>query len=90
MFFNRKADWRNLLKSCDYEVAAAALMHHLVGRSPTAELAAALERYFGSPGYEAALGVVAAEPDLILVFRESRPGGVYYRIVGGAVSENIG
>jgi hypothetical protein len=81
MFFNRKPDWRHLLKTCDHDVAASALMHYLAGHSPTPGLAAALEHYFHSPGYQSALAVVGANPELIMIFRESRPGGTYHQLV---------
>lgn len=80
MFFARKPNWRHLLKTCNHDIAAAALMHHLADHSPSPELAAALERYFQSPNYPSALAVVTADPELILIFRESRPGGAYHRL----------
>jgi hypothetical protein len=86
MFFNRKPDWRQALKTCDHAVASSALMHYLATHTPTPDLAAALEQYFATPGYPAALGVISAEPDLILLFRESRPGGIYHQLTGRAFS----
>jgi hypothetical protein len=79
MFFHRKPDWRHALKDCDHALAGSALMHYLSRNSPSRELAAALEVYFGNPSYHNALGVVEAEPELIMVFRECRPGGVFHR-----------
>jgi hypothetical protein len=84
MFFNRKPDWRHVLKTCDHDVAASALMHHLAHHPPTPELAAALEHYFATPGYPTALGVLAADPELILLFRESRPGGTYHQLISAS------
>jgi hypothetical protein len=80
MFFQRKADWRTVLKTCDHALASSALMHYLSEHRPTPELAAALETYFGNPSYDNALGVVSAEPETIMVFRECRPGGVYHQL----------
>ena len=78
MFFSRKPGWRSVLRQCDHDVAASGLMHYLSDHAPSAELAAALETYFAKPGYSSALGVVSANPETILVFRESRPGGTLF------------
>jgi hypothetical protein len=80
MLFRRKPHWRGLLERCDHDVAAAALMHYVTQRHPSEPLARALEHYFQNPTYYTALPVIAADPETILLFRESRPGGAYYRL----------
>jgi hypothetical protein len=80
MFFRRKPGWRRVLRQCDHDVAASGLMHYLADHAPSDALGAALEAYFTNPSYTNALAVVSAEPETIMVFRESRPGGTLFRL----------
>ncbi|HZZ42818.1 MAG TPA: hypothetical protein VFE58_07760 [Tepidisphaeraceae bacterium] len=79
MFFQRKPSWHKALKACDHDIAGAAIMHHLAQTPPCPALAAALEEYFQEPGYRTALAVVTVQPELVILFRESRPGGIYHQ-----------
>jgi hypothetical protein len=77
--FTKTSRWLRHLENCDLEIAASALWHQLPEMRLTDELAQAIEQFLAEPTLDHAVAVVHTQPDLILVFRESGPRGIFTR-----------
>ena len=79
MFWRRKRH-DNILKGCDYSLAARMLTRQFAGGVIKKELAALLDAFLERPCYETASSIIDYDMKFAVFFNESRPGGFFERM----------